>query len=68
MATPKKMLLAAGLLLALALGALGGVNLPAFGHGSGAVPAAYADDCTDNNPPPPGVTLCNPTPTPTPPK
>ena len=62
----KKIVLGTALLLALGLGLLGGTGLASLSFAGGAVPVAYADgECTDNFPPPPGVTMC-PTPTPTP--
>jgi hypothetical protein len=59
----KKLIAGAVLPALLSLGALTGLHLP-NGAPTAGVPAALADGC-DNNPPPPGLD-CPPTPTPTP--
>jgi hypothetical protein len=61
----KKLVVGAVLLVLLGLGALTGLHLPTNST-VGAVPAALADGC-DSNPPPPGLECpSQPTPTPTP--
>jgi hypothetical protein len=66
MATLKKWLIGAALLLMLGAGALVGLGLPQTLPGAGPVAVAHADGC-DGAPPPPGLDCPgNPTPTPTP--
>ncbi len=60
---PKRVVVGLALLGALMVGALAGVN-PL--HSAHAVPAAHAEECSDNSLPPPGVWPCPPTPTATP--
>lgn len=66
MDTGKKIVIGTALLLALGLGLLSGTGLAGLAFVGTGVPVAYADEgCSNNFPPPPGVTMC-PTPTPTP--